>query len=158
MSKRKVAVSHNIRVNVGNYQHIDSTFYAEEEIEYSNEQELLAAQDKLNDDVVLYLIRSLNALPERLGKDTNAVQEVEESIKKAIPEWLEKDPIPNMANKAKTNHQKVVSEQKQSKDKEVAPTKVNVESPKKTAKVEKIDAHEVDDLMQASSEFDLFAD
>ena len=36
MVKRKIAECINLRVNVGNYQHIELTKYVEEEIEYSS--------------------------------------------------------------------------------------------------------------------------
>ena len=116
MSKRKVAVSHNVRINVGNYQHIDCTFYSEEEIEYDSPEERVAKEDAVNDDVVSFLIRSVREIPDRLGKKTEAVQEVEESIKKTIPKWLAEDPVPNLANKAKSEHDSVTAEQKELKD------------------------------------------
>ena len=98
MSKRKIAACHNVRIVVAKYEHIDSTFYAEEEIEYESEEERIEKESKLNNDVVDFLIKSMRELPERLGKKTEAVQQVEQSIKKAIPEWLENDPVPNIAN------------------------------------------------------------
>jgi hypothetical protein len=120
MSKRKISECINVRIAVGNYQHIEITKYAEEEIEFSSTKERVEKEDALRADVVENLIRSMKAIPERLGKGIENAIEVEEAIKKKIPEWLANDPIPNVANGALKINDKVVLKQKADKDKAIA--------------------------------------
>ncbi|MFA7219426.1 MAG: hypothetical protein WC119_02900 [Synergistaceae bacterium] len=116
MTERKISECINVRINVGNYQHIELTKYAEESIEYSSAEERIKKEDELRDELVFSLIRSMKAIPEKLGKGIDAAIEVEESIKKAIPEWLENGAIPNIANGAEKNYIKNASDQKAQKD------------------------------------------
>lgn len=118
MTERKISECINVRINVGNYQHIELTKYAEESIEYSSAEERIKKEDQLRDELVSSLIRSMKAIPEKLGKGIEAAIEVEESIKKAIPEWLENGAVPNIANGAKKNYIKNASDQKAQKDEE----------------------------------------
>jgi hypothetical protein len=99
MAKRKISQGINVRINVGNYQHIELSQYAEEEIEYHAEEDREKAEAELHDDLVSSLISNMRRIPEQLGKTTNAIQHVEESIQKAIPEWLENNAEPNIAKK-----------------------------------------------------------
>lgn len=101
MSKRKIAECINVRINIGNYQHIELTKYAEEEIEFSSTKELTEKEDSLRNDLIASLTRSMKAIPERLGKGVENAVEVEETLKKAIPAWLENNPVPNISNGAK---------------------------------------------------------
>ena len=58
MSKKKIAETINVRINVGNYQHIELTKYAEEEIEYSSTEELQSKEDSLvvkHHSILIYL-------------------------------------------------------------------------------------------------------
>lgn len=116
MSKRKIAECLNVRINVGNYQHIELTKYAEEEIEYSSDSERIQKEQALRDDLLTNLITSMKAIPERLNKGVAQAQEVEESIKRTIPEWLANGPVPNIANMAKAKELTVTAEQKANKD------------------------------------------
>jgi len=116
MSKRKIADCLNIRINVGNYQHIEITKYAEEEIEYSNDSERVQKENSLRDDLLSSLISSMKTIPERLNKGVESAQEVEELIKKSIPAWLSSNIVPNIANMAKKQEIKVTAEQKDNRD------------------------------------------
>lgn len=138
MSKRKIASCINVRINVGNFQHIELVKYAEEEIEYSSAEERIAKEDDLRNDLVSDIIRSMKAIPERLGKGISEAIEVEESIKKAIPSWLEENPIPNIANNAEKLVTKVAAEQKD------ALSKQNKIIPEEIVKDDKISAPQKD--------------
>lgn len=116
MAKRKIADCINVRINVGNYQHIELTKYAEEEIEYSTDLERTQKEESLRDDLVTSLIKSMKAIPERLNKGVQNAQEVEESIKKSIPAWLANGTVSNIANMAKKQEIQVTAEQKSNKD------------------------------------------
>jgi len=116
MSQRKISECINVRINVGNYQHIELSKYAEETVEYSSKEELIQKEDSLRDDLIASVIRSMKAIPERLGKGVEAAIEVEESIKKAIPSWLENGAVPNIANLPKKKNLQDVAEQKNNKD------------------------------------------
>ncbi len=128
MAKRKISECLNVRINVGNYQHIELTKYAEEEIEYSSKEDLVSKEDSLRDDLISSMIRSMKSIPERLGKGVESAQEVEQSIKKAIPEWLANGHVPNIANNAKKSDIKICSEQKANKDSSVKESKELEES------------------------------
>jgi hypothetical protein len=101
--KRKIAECINVRINVGNYQHIELTKYGEEEIEFNSPEERIEKEDSLRNDLLTSLIRSMKVIPERLDKGIEQAIEVGNAIKKAIPEWLAKGPIPNIANGAKAS-------------------------------------------------------
>jgi len=116
MSQRKISECINVRINVGNYQHIELTQYAEEAIEYSTEVERIDKEDQLRDELIVRLKRSMKAIPEKLGKGIEAAIEVEEAIQKAIPEWLENGPVPNIANTAEKKQIQATAEQKSQKD------------------------------------------
>ena len=134
MSKRKIAECINIRINVGNYQHIELVKYAEEEIEYTSDADRQQKEDALRDDLISSVKRSMKAIPEKLGKGIENAVEVEQLIKKAIPEWLANGPVPNMANTAKKTEVRVAAEQKEQKDK--AESLVNAEAEVKPSAVE----------------------
>jgi len=161
MTEKKIAECINVRVNVGNYQHIELTKYAEKTISYNNEEEMVRKEDELTEELVANLIRNMRRIPERLGKDTAAVIEVEESIAKVIPEWLQNGDVPNLANKALTGHNKTVAEQKEERDshnivedkKEVLA--VSSEEEPKEVVAKKTD-NELDDLFDGDD--DLFSD
>ena len=116
MSTRKISECISIRINVGNYQHIELTKYAEEEIEYNSDKEREIHEDALRNDLLSGLIKSMHEVPKRLGKGVEEAQEVEEAIVKAIPEWLKNNPVPNIANQASQNNLKNAAEQKNNKD------------------------------------------
>ena len=116
MGNRVISESINIRINVGNYQHIEIVKQAQEEISFKNESERISLENSLTNDLVDSLIRSMKAVPERLGKGVPNAQELEESISKAIPEWLDGNP-PNLINSTKEKLNKSSSEQKVNKSK-----------------------------------------
>lgn len=127
MTEKRISESINVRINVGNFQHIQITKYAEKTITYESAEEMVKKEDELTEELLANLIRNMKTIPSRLGKTTNAVVEVEESIIKVIPEWLEESPIPNLA---KDVHEKYVDEQKEEKDSAVEP-EVKEEAPAK---------------------------
>lgn len=118
MSERKISECINVRINVGNFQHIELSKYAEESIQYENENERIEKEDALRDDLIHSLARSMKAIPEKLGKGISNAVEVEEAIVKAIPEWLEKGAVPNIANLPKKKNIQDTATQKDKKDKE----------------------------------------
>jgi hypothetical protein len=123
MEKRKISECVNVRINIGNYQHIEITKYAEEEIEFSSASERIQKEEALTDDLTQSLIRSMKAIPERLAKGVDQAVEVQALIKKAIPEWLANSPVPNIANNAKKNEIKADADAKSNKDEAVARVK-----------------------------------
>ena len=112
MANRKISECINLRINVGNYQHIELTKYAEESIDYETDAERIAKEDQLRDELVDSLKRSMQAIPEKLGKGLEEAIEVEQAIQKAIPEWLENSPVPNLANNAEKKFIQDAAEQK----------------------------------------------
>lgn len=123
MSKRKIADCVNIRVKTGDFQHIEIVKYAEEEIEYNNDQERIEKEDALTASLVESIMRSLHSIPERIGRGKAEVIEVEQAISKAIPAWLANDPVPNIANQAKKVFNTISDRQKADKDKALATEK-----------------------------------
>lgn len=116
MSERKISECISVRINVGNYQHIELTKYAEEKISYNSDEDRINQEDNLRDDLVASLVRSMKSIPEKLGKGAENAVEVEEAIKKAIPDWLENGPVPNIANNAEKKHIQNTAEQKAHKE------------------------------------------
>ena len=104
MQEKKIATSVDILVNVGQYEHIQITKYAEKKITYDSSEEMVKKEDELTDELVSDVIRSMRSLPDKLGKKTNAVAAIEERIQKKIPAWLENGSEPNIANKAKEKY------------------------------------------------------
>jgi hypothetical protein len=163
MTEKKIAECINIRINVGNYQHIELTKYAEKTISYQNEKEMIQQEDQLTEELLINLIRNMRRIPERLGKETKATVEVEESIAKTIPEWLKNGDVPNIANKAKDSFDRVKAEQKEQKDsqdvlKSADKTDKKSTKPEETDKVANEDVEEVTSSPSATDDFDLFDD
>lgn len=123
MSKRKIADCVNIRIKVGDFQHIEIVKYAEEEIEYTSKEDRIQQEDALTESLVDSVLRSLKAIPERLGKGRAEAIEVEQSISKAIPAWLASDPVPNIANNAKKTASTEIDKQMKDKEKALAAEK-----------------------------------
>jgi hypothetical protein len=121
--KKRIAETLNIRVNVGNYQHIELTKYAEKDIEYSDESDMKAQEDLMTDELLDNLIRNMKRIPERLGKKTDAVEKCIELVEGGIPKWLSEDPVPNIANKAKAINNSVLAENKSNADNIIAAKK-----------------------------------
>ena len=120
MTKKKIAESVEVRISLENYEHIIFTKYAEKEIEYDSPQDMELKEAELNAELVNSLIRDMRLLPDRLGKKTEAVQRVEESIASKLPDWLKSENVPNLANanKAKQTHERGVDAQQANKAKQ----------------------------------------
>jgi hypothetical protein len=114
--EKKISECINVRINVGNYQHIDISKYAEKTISYSDNEDMVHQEDQLTQELLDNLIRNMRTIPERLGKKTDPVPPFEDSIKKAIPEWLANGPVPNIANGAAKSHQTNLADQQAVKD------------------------------------------
>ena len=156
MSKRKISECINIRINVGNYQHIELTKYAEEGIEFSSDSDRIEKEDGLRDDLVASIMRSMKAIPERLGKGIDQAIEVEEAIQKAIPAWLENGPVPNIANGAKEKVIKVTAEQKDNKDSQIPVVDTKID--KEDVQVEVVKTSESTTSVSEEDVHDLFED
>lgn len=158
MAQRKISECINVRINVGNYQHIELSKYAEETIEYSSKDDLIQKEDSLRDDLIASVIRSMKAIPERLGKGVEAAIEVEESIKKAIPSWLENGAVPNIANLPKKKNLQDASEQKANKDESVKNLAEVTEKVVPEVKKEQVVAKVTNVTISQSANDDLFED
>jgi hypothetical protein len=157
MSLRKISDCINVRINVGNYQHIELTKYAEEQIEYATEAERIAKEDRLVDELVASMKRSLNVVASKLkgGESLKNVTEVEESISKRIPEWLENDPVPNIANKALSGHNKSTATQYDEKSKPAASDNILPDFEEKDAKLEVAESSGATEEVEASEDINL---
>jgi hypothetical protein len=71
---------------------------------------MLIEEDELSVQLLNDIVRTMRKIPDQLGKKTDRVAQIEEKIQKRIPEWLENNPIPNIANTAKQNHEKAEAE------------------------------------------------
>ena len=160
MTEKKIAECVSVRINVGNYQHIELTKYAEKTISYQNEKEMIQQEDQLTEELLTNLVRNMRLIPERLGKDTKAVVEVEESIAKTIPEWLKNGEVPNIANKAKDSFNRVVAEQKEQKDSQdvLKNTDKKTVSSKEIDQVANEEIEEATPSPSATDDFGLFDD
>lgn len=164
--KRKIAGCVNVRIRAGDYQHIEVVKYAEEEIEYSSVAELKEKEDALNSDLVDCMLRGLTATANKLGKGKAEAIEVEQTLSKAIPEWLANDPVPNIANGAKKILNTVADKQKAEKDKAAATEAAMLpEDDGKLIKPAKADVNPMEQLQHVKIEkpvpedlADLFAD
>ena len=106
IQEKKIATSIDILMQPARFEHIQIVKYSEKKISYENEQDMLKQEDQLTSELVADLIRTMRSLPDKLGKKTDAVELIEENIKKKIPEWLENNPVPNLAKKMYENSQK----------------------------------------------------
>jgi len=119
MECKKIAETINVRINVGNYQHIEISKYAEKEIAYENDAERIEKEDQLTQELLDNIIRNMRTIPERLGKDTKAVEVFEDRLTKTLPDFMKGSEEPNLAKK------KVVqceAEEKNSTEKKEAST------------------------------------
>lgn len=162
--KRKIAESINLRINIGNYQHIELVKYAEEEIEYANDKERVDAEKSLTNDLVDSLNNSIEIITEKTGRGRKEVIEVEQSLLKAVPEWLNDKNVPNIAkgsNPAKSMKEKVSLIQKDEEesleelDAELAEFEEKVEKKEKLDTIEAgEDEDDVDDFFDDDGIFD----
>jgi len=150
MAKKKIAETVNIRINVGNYQHIELSKYAEKEIEYENKEEMIAKEDKLTEELIENIVRNMRRISEKLGKETNGVSDVEERITKVIPDFMKGAEEPNLAKK------KVVQSEAEEKSNE---EKKKASSQKASSQEKEIaDLVEEDPVKSEKSDADLFSD
>lgn len=110
MEKKKIAETINVRINVGNYQHIEISKYAEKEIEYNSTEEMFQKEDQLTQELIGNLIRNMRTIPEKLGKQTDAVSDFEDRVTKALPDFMKGSEEPNLAKK---RHLQVSAEEKE---------------------------------------------
>ena len=103
MEQKKIATSVDVLINVGAYEHIQITKYAEKSISYNSKEEMLQKEDELTNELVADVVRTMRSMPEKLGKKTTANIEIESKIAKKVPEWLNGNVEPNIANQAKTS-------------------------------------------------------
>jgi hypothetical protein len=101
MSEKKIAECVKVLINLGNYQNIEIAKYAEKVITYETEEEMIKKEDELTVELTNNMFRNMKKIPDQLGKKTEAPKDVEDRIKKIIPEWLTAAPVPNLANSAK---------------------------------------------------------
>jgi hypothetical protein len=101
MEQKKIATSVDILINVGSYEHIQITKYGEKNISYDSKEDMVKQEDVLTDELVADLIRTMRDIPEKLGKKTTANIDIMPKISKKIPEWLNGNVEPNIANQAK---------------------------------------------------------
>lgn len=142
MEEKKIATAVDILINVDRFEHIQITKYAEKKIVYENSEEMVKKEDQLTDELVKDILRTMRSMPDKLGKKTDAVSNIEEKIVKKMPTWLEEGVVPNIANTAQKNANKAMEEShvktENSKDKEEA-KKIETEEflSEKPRKVEK---------------------
>jgi hypothetical protein len=109
MEEKKIATSVDLLINVGQFEHIQITKYAEKKISYDSQEDMIKQEDELTSDLVNDVIRTMRTLPEKLGKKTNAVSAIEEKIQKKIPAWLDSNEVPNIANGAQKQYDKNIA-------------------------------------------------
>jgi len=128
MKEKKVATSVDLLINVGQYEHLQITKYAETKIEYESQEEMVKKEDQLTDELVADVIRTMRSLPEKLGKKTEAVSAIEEKIMKKVPAWLENNPVPNLAEKKFQEAQGKESIRVEAKNESIKEESVDVEN------------------------------
>lgn len=97
MAQKKIATGVKVLIKVADFESIEIAKYSETTIDFDSQEDMVAKEEEHNADIVNDLIRSMRELPDRLGKKTTAVQDIEQKIEGAIPRWLEENPIPNLA-------------------------------------------------------------
>ena len=111
---KKIATSVEIMIHVGQFEHIKINKYGEKNIEYGSKEDMIKQENVLTDELINDIIRTMRALPDKLGKKTNAVTEIEEKIEKRIPEWLQTGSEPNIAKKTYESNKSVDNAKKES--------------------------------------------
>jgi hypothetical protein len=145
MAKRKIAETVNIRVNIGNYQHIEISKYAEEEIEYDTAEERIEKENKFTSDLLDNLVRNLDQIPQKVNKvEDTSILKVKESVGKAIPDWMKDNQEPNLAKKKIVQAEAEQTDQVEKVEKKLDTSKTEIDDllgdskdePKKEEKVE----------------------
>jgi hypothetical protein len=107
-----------VRINLGNFQHIELIKSNKKVINYSDEADRIRQEDLMTSELVDCMKRDMSSIPSRLGKPDAPIAQVEESIKKVIPEWLAKSSVPNIADPVTKREIQVTAEQKNALDTE----------------------------------------
>jgi len=115
MEQKKIATSVEIMIHVGQFEHIKINKYGEKNIEYGSKEDMIKQEDVLTEELTNDIIRTMRALPGRLGKKTDSVTEIEEKIAKRIPEWLQAGSEPNIAKKTHENDKSKDNAEKEAK-------------------------------------------
>ena len=111
MAEKKIATAVEVLIKTAQFENIRVTKYHEAKIEFESDEEMRQKEDKLSEAAVDDLIRGLRIKAEKIGKRIEGViEEAKENIQKRIPEWLEADPEPNIANLAQKAHEKAEAE------------------------------------------------
>jgi len=172
MEEKKIATSVDILINVDRFEHLQITKYAEKKITYETQEEMIQKEDRLTNELVSDIRRSLklsyesfSGVSKEIAQKMESVAKIEEKIGKKMPTWLEEGVEPNIANMAQKNANKAIEEayaknkdDKEKKEENKAETENFLEGkqeepkeePKKETKKETID----DDLF--GDEEDLF--
>ena len=108
--KKKIAENISVLIKTAQFENIEITKYAEMEIENTDQEEMELQEDQLSRELQASLFRTIHSIPDAVGKPEwkEPVQQVDEKIKKRIPEWLNTNPEPNLALE---NHKKSVGKQ-----------------------------------------------
>ena len=158
MSNRKISKCLNIRVSLGNFHHVELVEYAEESIDFNNDAERIAQEDKWMGDLTESIKRDLMSLANKIGNPAvieKATKEVEGGIKSKIPEWLGQGPVPNIANQAQKKDVQITAIQAnvEKKDKEFLDGGTAKPKPKVEVKVEqKVVESKDEDLFDTSED------
>jgi len=139
MEKKKIAETINVRINVGNYQHIEISKYAEKEIEYDGKLDMEKQEDQLTEELLGNIIRNMRTIPGKLGKETTAVEEFEDRLTKTLPDFMKGTQEPNLAKKSNIQSE---AEEKSNADKKEA----------KVAETEKVVENLVDESQEDKKE------
>lgn len=126
MANRKISESLNLRINLGNFNHIEFIKYAEESIDFSSDAERIGKETQLHNDLWDSMMQSVADVPNRLGRSKDMIQEVEERIKNKIPEWLENGPIPNLSNQNSASKREIQVAALQQDVKDTAVKMINI--------------------------------
>jgi hypothetical protein len=113
METKKIAQTINVRINIGNYQHIELSKYAEKEISYEDNEGMTSQEDELTAELMDSLSRDMGIIPSKFKVSEAVVEETKESIGKALPDWMKGNEEPNLA---KQSNIKVEAEEKANQD------------------------------------------
>ena len=138
MTEKKIATAVEVLVKVANFESIRITKYGESKIDYDSPEDMLKKEDQLNDEVIADIVRSMKRLPEQFPNYANSILTMGDRIGKKIPEWLENNAEPNIANVAK-------------KDYEKSDAKAHAEKESKEQKIEE-ENEEVNDLIEENED------
>ncbi len=132
--EKKIATSVDLLINIDRFEHLQVTKYAETKITYENDQEMIEKEDKLTNELINDVIRTLRSMPNKMGQSIippqkmEAVAKMEDKIGKKMPSWLVDGEVANIANTAKKNYQTAVANNYVKTEDNNASKKANAES------------------------------